>query len=96
MVLERYLQTLLALSLRDRTAICAFFNSDIVPDAVQPSTTGAMAGWLTKRGRNFGGWQVSSLKSLDSLREIQQLTSSARRLATTFLLPALRSPTTIR
>jgi len=66
MVLERYLQTLLALSLRDRTAICAFFNSDIVPDAVQPSTTGAMAGWLTKRGRNFGGWQVSFLDSLSS------------------------------
>ncbi|ORY90204.1 hypothetical protein BCR35DRAFT_134853 [Leucosporidium creatinivorum] len=58
MVLERYLQTLLALSLRDRTAICAFFNSDIVPDAAQPSSTGAMAGWLTKRGRNFGGWQT--------------------------------------
>ncbi|BGP12173.1 hypothetical protein JCM10213_004739 [Rhodosporidiobolus nylandii] len=71
-VLERYLQTLLTIPLRDRTSICAFFNTDVVPSSSSslsggptipgaPSASGpggAMAGWLTKRGRNFGGWQT--------------------------------------
>ncbi|GAA5877907.1 hypothetical protein JCM8547_005534 [Rhodosporidiobolus lusitaniae] len=75
-VLERYLQTLVSIPLRDRAAICAFFNSDILPPATQtsfPSSASApalsssagagegpppMSGWLTKRGRNFGGWQT--------------------------------------
>ncbi|GJN91954.1 hypothetical protein Rhopal_004982-T1 [Rhodotorula paludigena] len=58
-VLERYLQTLLTIPLRDRSAICTFLNSDVVPDApIAPPASGAMEGWLTKRGRNFGGWQT--------------------------------------
>ncbi|BGP44259.1 Rho GTPase activating protein [Rhodotorula kratochvilovae] len=59
-VLERYLQTLLAIPLRDRAAICAFFTSDVLPDepTTPSSANGAIEGWLTKRGRNFGGWQT--------------------------------------
>ncbi|GAA6056564.1 hypothetical protein JCM3770_004364 [Rhodotorula araucariae] len=59
-VLERYLQTLLAIPLRDRAAICRFFTSDVLPDAptTPSSANGAIEGWLTKRGRNFGGWQT--------------------------------------
>ncbi|BGP28341.1 Rho GTPase activating protein [Rhodotorula toruloides] len=57
-VLERYLQTLVSLPLRDRSAVCAFLNSDIASDPPSPSSSGPMAGWLTKRGRAFGGWQT--------------------------------------
>ncbi|GAA6008117.1 hypothetical protein JCM10207_007035 [Rhodosporidiobolus poonsookiae] len=69
-VLERYLQTLLSIPLRDRSAVCAFFNTDVVASPLPSSSlsgggagAGAdgeapMAGWLTKRGRNFGGWQT--------------------------------------
>ncbi|KAL8293755.1 hypothetical protein RQP46_000456 [Phenoliferia psychrophenolica] len=57
--LERYLQTLLLVSLRDRSAVCTFFNSDIVLEPpAPPASSGAIEGWLTKRGRNFGGWQT--------------------------------------
>ncbi|GAA6061340.1 hypothetical protein JCM10212_004821 [Sporobolomyces blumeae] len=61
-LVERYLQTLVALPLRDRTALCHFLNSDVVPDHQTSSSSslmnnGTMQGWLTKRGRNFGGWQ---------------------------------------
>lgn len=60
-VLERYLQTLVSLPLRDRSSICDFLNTGV---ATEPSSSslsgGAMEGFLTKRGRNFGGWQVSS------------------------------------
>ncbi|GAA6024024.1 hypothetical protein JCM11491_000536 [Sporobolomyces phaffii] len=57
-VLEKYLQTLILIPMRDRSALCQFLNTDIVIDA-HPSTNsnGAMEGYLTKRGRNFGGWQ---------------------------------------
>ncbi|GAA5866516.1 hypothetical protein JCM1840_001344 [Sporobolomyces johnsonii] len=57
-VLERYLQTLISIPLRDRSAICTFFNSDVVHEAPTAPSAGAMEGWLTKRGRSFGGWQT--------------------------------------
>ncbi|GAA5922405.1 hypothetical protein JCM1841_003099 [Sporobolomyces salmonicolor] len=57
-VLERYLQTLVSIPLRDRSAICTFFNTDIAHDPPTAPSAGAMEGWLTKRGRSFGGWQT--------------------------------------
>ncbi|KAI5480828.1 RalA-binding protein 1 [Pseudohyphozyma bogoriensis] len=56
--LEHYLQTLINARLNDRTAVCRFLNSDIVTDCPSPGGNGLMQGWLTKRGRNFGGWQT--------------------------------------
>ncbi|GAA5914040.1 hypothetical protein JCM6882_001831 [Rhodosporidiobolus microsporus] len=73
-VLERYLQTLVSIPLRDRTAICAFFNSDVLPSSSSSGSFGSgftsgggadgtpTSGWLTKRGRNFGGWQTRFYK----------------------------------
>ncbi|GAA5854159.1 hypothetical protein JCM9279_002855 [Rhodotorula babjevae] len=59
-LVERYLQTLVALSLKDRSPVCTFLTSDVVAESpTTPSSAhGAMEGWLTKRGRNFGGWQT--------------------------------------
>ncbi|GAA5961252.1 hypothetical protein JCM3765_002885 [Sporobolomyces pararoseus] len=57
-VLEKYLQTLISIPMRDRAALCQFLNTDIAPDLPPISASnGAMEGYLTKRGRNFGGWQ---------------------------------------
>ncbi|GAA5906317.1 hypothetical protein JCM8208_003514 [Rhodotorula glutinis] len=59
-LVERYLQTLVAIPFKDRSPICVFFTSDVVAESpTTPSSAhGAMEGWLTKRGRNFGGWQT--------------------------------------
>ncbi|GAA5886680.1 hypothetical protein JCM16303_001408 [Sporobolomyces ruberrimus] len=58
-VLEKYLQTLIAIPMRDRGALCQFLNTDIVSEpSYSSSSDGAMEGYLTKRGRNFGGWQT--------------------------------------
>ncbi|KAM0753210.1 RhoGAP-domain-containing protein [Meredithblackwellia eburnea MCA 4105] len=58
-IIQRYLQSLLGTPFRDRSAIAAFFNSDILNEPLPPPpTSGAFEGWLTKRGRNFGGWQT--------------------------------------
>lgn len=57
--IERYLQTLTTVSLRDKTAIQAFLTSDVVPDGPSASSpSSAKEGWLTKKGRAFGGWQT--------------------------------------
>ncbi|GAA5909050.1 uncharacterized protein JCM6883_002590 [Sporobolomyces salmoneus] len=57
-VLEKYLQTLIAIPMRDRGALCNFLNTDVVSETSSSSgSNGAMEGYLTKRGRNFGGWQ---------------------------------------
>lgn len=60
-VLEQYLQSLVAAPMRDKDALCHFFNTDLTRDrsAVNPAS-GEMEGWLTKKGRGFsGGWLVS-------------------------------------
>ncbi|GAA5930392.1 hypothetical protein JCM3775_004380 [Rhodotorula graminis] len=59
-LVERYLQTLVAIPFKDRSPICAFLTSDVVVESpTTPSSAhGSMEGWLTKRGRNFGGWQT--------------------------------------
>ncbi|GAA5991341.1 hypothetical protein JCM10908_003265 [Rhodotorula pacifica] len=58
--IERYLQTLTTVSLRDKTAICNFLTSDVVSSDASPlsSASSAKEGWLTKKGRAFGGWQT--------------------------------------
>lgn len=39
--------------------ICAFFNSDVVPEnSTTISKGGVMEGWLSKRGKSFAGWQT--------------------------------------
>ncbi|GAA5869996.1 hypothetical protein JCM3774_004333 [Rhodotorula dairenensis] len=57
---ERYLQTLTTISLRDKSAVCAFLTSDIVTEgsSVASTSNSAKEGWLTKKGRAFGGWQT--------------------------------------
>ena len=57
--LETYLQTLINLPVKNKDEIIAFFTSDIVRDTQKPvSQVGYKEGYLTKRGKNFGGWKT--------------------------------------
>ncbi|KAG8829855.1 hypothetical protein FRC17_005891 [Serendipita sp. 399] len=58
-ILEQYLQTLLAVPLKDPSDICIFFSSDISRgDRAPMGGQGYKEGYLTKRGKNFGGWKT--------------------------------------
>ncbi|KAK7679452.1 hypothetical protein QCA50_017506 [Cerrena zonata] len=57
--LELYFKSLIALPVKDKNEIIAFFTSDMVREALQPvSQAGYKEGYLTKRGKNFGGWKT--------------------------------------
>jgi RalA-binding protein 1 len=55
--LEKYLQAILLLPVKDRNEIAAFFTSDIVRARQPVASAGYKEGYLTKRGKNFGGWK---------------------------------------
>ncbi|KAI0716017.1 hypothetical protein C8T65DRAFT_642562 [Cerioporus squamosus] len=56
--LEAYLRSLIALPVKNKDEIVAFFTSDIVRETQKPvSQAGYKEGYLTKRGKNFGGWK---------------------------------------
>ncbi|THH32396.1 hypothetical protein EUX98_g1815 [Antrodiella citrinella] len=57
--LEVYLKSLIALPVKNKDEIIAFFTSDVVREAHKPiSQAGYKEGYLTKRGKNFGGWKT--------------------------------------
>lgn len=56
--LEVYLQSLVNLPAKNKDEIIAFFTSDVVRDTHKPvMQPGYKEGYLTKRGKNFGGWK---------------------------------------
>ncbi|KAF8343429.1 hypothetical protein F5887DRAFT_972854 [Amanita rubescens] len=58
-VLEHYLQTLINLPVKNNNEVIAFFTTDIVRETKQPvMQAGHKEGYLTKRGKNFGGWKT--------------------------------------
>ncbi|KAG8220911.1 hypothetical protein J3R82DRAFT_2413 [Butyriboletus roseoflavus] len=57
--LEVYLQSLIDLPVKNKDEIIAFLTSDVVRDAKKPvMQAGHKEGYLTKRGKNFGGWKT--------------------------------------
>lgn len=58
--MESYLQSLVKLSShKSNDEVIAFLTSDIVREARQPvMQAGHKEGYLTKRGKNFGGWKT--------------------------------------
>ncbi|KAH7922582.1 RhoGAP-domain-containing protein [Leucogyrophana mollusca] len=57
--LEVYLQSLIELPVKNKDEVIAFFTSDIVREAKKPvMQAGYKEGYLTKRGKNFGGWKT--------------------------------------
>ncbi|KAJ3571141.1 hypothetical protein NP233_g3950 [Leucocoprinus birnbaumii] len=58
-VLEQYLRSLVILSSKSNDEVIAFLTSDIVRETRQPvMQAGHKEGYLTKRGKNFGGWKT--------------------------------------
>ena len=57
--LEAYLKSLIALPVKEKVEIVAFFTSDVVRETQKPVVqAGYKEGYLTKRGKNFGGWKT--------------------------------------
>jgi hypothetical protein len=53
------LQALVNLPIKNNDEVIAFFTSDIVREYKQPvMQAGHKEGYLTKRGKNFGGWKT--------------------------------------
>ena len=58
MLLEQYLQSVVTAPLKDVGDLCAFFCTDLSKgDRAPVSNQGYKEGYLTKRGKNFGGWK---------------------------------------
>ncbi|KAI8336125.1 hypothetical protein BC941DRAFT_428373 [Chlamydoabsidia padenii] len=55
--LEHYLQRMILLPLDDNSDLCEFLSTNVVDSSVTYSRTGRKEGYLTKRGKNFGGWK---------------------------------------
>jgi RalA-binding protein 1 len=56
--MEAYLGSLIALPVKSKDEIVAFLTSDIIRITQQPVyQPGYKEGYLTKRGKNFGGWK---------------------------------------
>lgn len=57
-MLQAYLQSLLQLPIKDKNEIIVFFSSDMMRDYGPVTQSGYKEGYLTKRGKNFGGWKT--------------------------------------
>ncbi|KAL0565675.1 Rho GTPase activating protein [Marasmius crinis-equi] len=57
--LENYFQTLINLPVKNNDEVIAFFTTDIVKESMQPAMQAVhKEGYLTKRGKKFGGWKT--------------------------------------
>ncbi|RCH83615.1 hypothetical protein CU098_000659 [Rhizopus stolonifer] len=66
--LEQYLQHIISLPLEDASDLCEFLSTDIV-EAVNYKSFGQKEGYLTKRGKNFGGWKTRYFVMNDNVLE---------------------------
>ncbi|KAG9083902.1 hypothetical protein FS749_005646 [Ceratobasidium sp. UAMH 11750] len=58
-MLQAYLRTVLQAPWKNAVDVTAFFTSDVISHARAPiSHPGYKEGYLTKRGKNFGGWKT--------------------------------------
>ncbi|KAF8498699.1 hypothetical protein F5888DRAFT_1691149 [Russula emetica] len=58
-VLEQYVQALINLPVKSNDEIIAFLTSDVIKETNKPvAREGYKEGYLTKRGKNFGGWKT--------------------------------------
>lgn len=58
-VLEQYVQALINLPVKNNDEVIAFLTSDVIKETNKPVVRdGYKEGYLTKRGKNFGGWKT--------------------------------------
>lgn len=74
--LQGYLQEILNFPVPDKNEIVAFFTSDIVRDRQPVASAGYKEGYLTKRGKNFGGWKRRYFVLQGSLLEYYEMVRS--------------------
>ncbi|KAK4517643.1 uncharacterized protein ATC70_000983 [Mucor velutinosus] len=55
--LEQYLQHIVSLPLEDASDLCEFLSTNVMDTKVY-QLSGQKEGYLTKRGKNFGGWKT--------------------------------------
>ncbi|KAJ1930008.1 Rho GTPase activating protein [Tieghemiomyces parasiticus] len=55
--LDHYLKTAVSLSLFEPEYLCEFLSTDLLENRPRAKPQGFKAGYLTKRGKNFGGWK---------------------------------------
>ncbi|KAI9019390.1 hypothetical protein CLU79DRAFT_248978 [Phycomyces nitens] len=59
LAIEKYLQHAINLPFNDSTSLCEFLSTNVVNDQPRPiHPRGHKYGYLTKRGKNFGGWKT--------------------------------------
>jgi RalA-binding protein 1 len=57
--LEMYLKSVVTVPVKKPSVICEFFCSDVIDESRAPvAQLGYKEGYLTKRGKNFGGWKT--------------------------------------
>ncbi|ORX84360.1 RhoGAP-domain-containing protein [Basidiobolus meristosporus CBS 931.73] len=58
LALQRYLQHLISLNLTPHEDICEFLSTNVSEKSLDsPRVLGVKEGYLTKKGKNFGGWK---------------------------------------
>ncbi|RIA90878.1 hypothetical protein C1645_724489 [Glomus cerebriforme] len=55
--LEQYLQHIISLPLKDPKDICEFLSTNMIDEEKDYQQSGYKEGYLTKKGKNFGGWK---------------------------------------
>lgn len=60
LALEQYLQQVTSLRFKDTRDLCEFLSTNVVEREKREDGKGAgwKEGYLTKRGKNFGGWKT--------------------------------------
>ncbi|KAI9262061.1 hypothetical protein BY458DRAFT_458948 [Sporodiniella umbellata] len=77
LALEHYLQHILSLPFEDPSDLCDFLNTDLV-EPHKPSLNRRKEGYLTKRGKNFGGWKTRYFVMKDNLLEYYESKEGAQ------------------
>ena len=57
-MLQVYLQSVMHLPIKDKNEIIVFFSTDVCRERSPVAKRGYKEGYLTKRGKNFGGWKT--------------------------------------
>ena len=66
---EQYLQSLISAPIKNNTEVCMFLSTDLVKEKdkrAPVSQPGYKEGYLTKRGKNFGGFVPSFQEHLNT------------------------------
>lgn len=73
--LEQYLQHMLSLPMEDTTDISEFICTNVIDSNIYQTVGQKREGYLTKRGKNFGGWKTRYFVLNESVLEYYESVS---------------------